>query len=95
MLALSVILATSINTTLTLNQIMKQYLKYIKNEVIIISIVSLAIITVATIFFNLENTLGYWLLFIGGTIVIGYFYLRYNYQRKINKWDPEVLESLK
>lgn len=74
---------------------MKQYLKYIKNEVIIISIVSLAIITVATIFFNLENTLGYCLLFIGGTIVIGYFYLRYNYQRKINRWDPEVLESLK
>lgn len=74
---------------------MKQYLKYIKNEVIIISIVSLAIITVATIFLNLENTLGYWLLFIGGTIVIGYFYLRYNYQRKINRWDPEVLESLK
>ena len=51
--------------------------------------------TVATIFFNLENTLGYWLLVIGGTIVIGYFYLRYNYQRKINRWNPEVLESLK
>ena len=60
-----------------------------------ISIVSLAIITSSNYFFNLENTLGYWLLFIGGTIVIGYFYLRYNYQRKINRWDPEVLESLK
>ena len=66
-----------------------------KNEVIIISIVSLAIIIVASSILNLENTLGYWLLFIGGTIVIAYFYLRYNYQRKINRFDPEVLESLK
>ena len=74
---------------------MKQYLKNIKNEVIIISIVSLAIIIVASSILNLENTLGYWLSFIGGTIVIGYFYLRYNYQRKINRLDPEVLESLK
>jgi O-antigen/teichoic acid export membrane protein len=74
---------------------MKQYIKNIKNEVIIISIVSLAIITIASSFLNLENTLGYWLLFIGSTIVIGYFYLRYNYQRKINRLDPEVLESLK
>ena len=54
---------------------MKQYIKNIKNEVIIISIVSLAIITIASSFLNLENTLGYWLLFIGSTIVIGYFYL--------------------
>jgi hypothetical protein len=49
---------------------MKQYIKYIKNEVIVISIVSLAVITIAGSFLNLENTLGYWLLFIGSTILL-------------------------
>ena len=70
--------------------------QYIKNEVIVISIVSfLALITITNGFLNLGNTLGYLLLFIGSTIIIGYFYLRYNYQRKINRLDPGVLESLK
>jgi O-antigen/teichoic acid export membrane protein len=77
------------------NLIMKQYTKYIKNEVIALSIVSLAAITIISGFLNLENTSGYWLLLIGSTVVIGYFYLRYNYQRKINRLDPGVLESLK
>jgi len=74
---------------------MQQYTKYIKNEVIVISIFSLAGITIIGSFLNLGNTLGYWLLLIGSTIVMGYFYLRYNYQRKIKRLDPGVLESLK
>ena len=74
---------------------MKQYIQYIKNQVIVISIFSLAGITIIGGFLNLGNTLGYWLLLIGSTIVIGYFYLKYNYQRKINRLDPGVLDSLK
>jgi hypothetical protein len=74
---------------------MKQYTQYIKNQVIVISIFSLAGITITGGFLNLENILGYWLLLIGSTIVIGYFYLRYSYQRKINRLDPGVLDSLK
>ena len=74
---------------------MQQYTKYIKNEVIVISIFSLAGITIIGGFLNLANTSGYWLLLIGSTVVIGYFYLIYNYQRKINRLDPGVLDSLK
>ena len=44
---------------------------------------------------NLGNTLGYWLISIGSAIIIGYFYLRCNYQRNMNRLDPGVLDSLK
>jgi hypothetical protein len=74
---------------------MKQYTQYIKNQVIVISIFSLAGITIIGGILNLGNTIGYWLLLIGSTIIIGYFYQRYNYQRKINRLDPGVLDSLK
>ena len=74
---------------------MKHYIQYIKNEVVVINIIFLTGITILGGFLNLGNTLGYWLIFIGSTIVIGYFYLRYNYQRKMNRLDPGVLDSLK
>ena len=56
---------------------------------------SLEGITIIGGFLNLGNLLRHWLLLIGSTIVIGYFYLRYNYQRKINRLDPGVLDGLK
>jgi hypothetical protein len=44
---------------------------------------------------NYENTLGFSLIVTCNIIIIGYTSLRYNYYRKINKLDKEVLESLK
>jgi len=44
---------------------------------------------------NFENALVFSLLIIGGFVTIGYTYLKYNYYRKMNKLDKEILESLK
>ena len=74
---------------------MRLYIKYLKFKIIVIGIIAL----VSTILFvkllNFENTLGFSLIVICNIIIIGYTSLRYNYYRKINKLDKEVLESLK
>jgi putative solute:sodium symporter small subunit len=74
---------------------MKHYIQYIKNKIVVINIIFLTGITILFGLLNLGNTLGYWLISIGSAIIIGYFYLRCNYQRNMNRLDPEVLDSLK
>ncbi len=75
---------------------MKQYIKYLKFKIIVTCIsASLVSIVLFVKFLNFENTLASSLLVIGSFIIIGYTYSRYNYYRKINKLDKEVLESLK
>ena len=74
---------------------MRHYIQYLKFKIIVIGVIAL----VSTILFvkllNFENTLGFSLIVICNIIIIGYTSLRYNYYRKINKLDKEVLESLK
>jgi len=74
---------------------MRHYIQYLKFKIIGIGVIAL----VSTILFvkllNFENTLGFSLIVICNIIIIGYTSLRYNYYRKINKLDKEVLESLK
>jgi hypothetical protein len=74
---------------------MKQYVKYLKLKIIVTGILSLVFIILLVNLLNFENTLGFSLLIIGSIVTIGYNYLRYNYYSKINKFDKEVLESLK
>ena len=74
---------------------MRQYIKYLKFKIIVTGILALVSIILFANFLNFENTLGFSLLIISSIVTIGYTYLRYNYYRKINKLDKEVLESLK
>jgi hypothetical protein len=74
---------------------MKQYVKYLKLKIIVTGILSLVFIILLVKLLNFENTLGFSLLIIGSIVTMGYTYLRYNYYSKINKFDKEVLESLK
>jgi hypothetical protein len=74
---------------------MKQYVKYLKLKIIVTGILSLVFIILLVKLLNFENTLGFSLLIIGSIVTIGYKYLRYNYYSKINKFDKEVLKSLK
>jgi len=74
---------------------MRQYIKYLKFKIIVTGILALVSIILFANFLNFENTLGFSLLIIGSIVTIGYTYFRYNYYRKINKLDKEVLESLK
>jgi hypothetical protein len=74
---------------------MKQYVKYLKLKIIVTGILSLVFIILLVKLLNFENTLGFSLLIIGSIVTIGYNYLRYNYYSKINKFDKEVLKSLK
>lgn len=74
---------------------MKQYVKFLKFKIIATCILALVSIALFVKFLNFENTLASSLLVIGSIIIIGYTYSRYNYYRKINKLDKEVLESLK
>jgi hypothetical protein len=74
---------------------MRQYIKYLKFKIIGTGILALVSIILFANFLNFENTLGFSLLIIGSIVTIGYTYFRYNYYRKLNKLDKEVLESLK
>ena len=74
---------------------MRQYIKYLKFKIIGTGILALVSIILFANFLNFEDTLGFSLLIIGSIVTIGYTYFRYNYYRKINKLDKEVLESLK
>jgi hypothetical protein len=74
---------------------MKQDVKYLKLKIIVTGILSLVFIILLVKLLNFENTLGFSLLIIGSIVTIGYNYLRYNYYSKINKFDKEVIESLK
>ena len=75
--------------------IMRHYIKNLKLKIIVTGVLALVSIILFANLFNFENTLGFSLLIIGSIVTIGYTYLRYNYYRKINKFDKEVLESLK
>ena len=74
---------------------MKQYLKFTKFKIIVTGILALVSLVLLASLLNFENALGFSLLIIGGIVTIGYTYLKYNYYRKMNKLDQEVLESLK
>jgi hypothetical protein len=74
---------------------MRQYIKYLKLKIIVTGILSLVSIILLVKLLNFENTLGFSLLIIGSIVTIGYTYLRYNHYSKINKFDKEVLETLK
>ena len=74
---------------------MRQYIKYLKFKIIVTGILALVSIILFANFLNFANTLGFSLLIIGSIVTIGYTYFRYNYYRKLNKLDKEVLESLK
>ena len=75
---------------------MRQYIKFLKLKIIVTGILALMAIIMFTSFLNFENTLISSLLIIGSiVIIIGYTFLKYNYYRKINKLDQDILESLK
>lgn len=74
---------------------MRHYIKYLNFKIIVIGIIALVSIILFVKLLNYENTLGFSLIVICNIIIIGYTSLRYNYYRKINKLDKEVLESLK
>ena len=74
---------------------MRQYLRFSKFKIIVTEIITLVSLILLTSLLNFENGLGFSLLIIGGIVTIGYTYLKYNYYRKMNKLDKEVLESLK
>ena len=74
---------------------MKQYIKFSKFKIIITGIITLVSLVLLFSLLNLENALGFSLLITGGIVTIGYTYLKYNYYRKMNKLDKEILESLK
>jgi hypothetical protein len=72
---------------------MKQYVKFSKFKIIVTGIITLVSLISLASLLNFENALG--LSLIGGIVTIGYTYLKYNYYRKMNKLDKEVLESLR
>ena len=74
---------------------MRQYLRFSKFKIIVTGIITLVSLILLTSLLNFENGLGFSLLIIGGIVTIGYTYLKYNYYRKMNKLDKEILESLK
>jgi hypothetical protein len=74
---------------------MKQYVKFSTFKIIVTGIITLVSLILLARLLNFENALGFSLLIIGGIVTIGYTYLKYNYYRKMNKLDKEVLESLK
>ena len=74
---------------------MKQYVKFSKFKIIVTGILALVSLVLLASLFNFENALGVSLLIIGGIVTIGYTYLKYDYYRKMNKLDKEILESLK
>ncbi len=74
---------------------MKQYIKFSKFKIIVTGIMTLVSLVLLARLLNFENALGFSLLVIGGIVTMGYTYLKYNYYRKMNKLDKEVLESLK
>ena len=74
---------------------MRHYIKYLNFKIIVIGIITLVSIIFFVKLLNYENTLGFSLIVTCNIIIIGYTSLRYNYYRKINKLDKEVLESLK
>jgi hypothetical protein len=74
---------------------MKQYVKFSKFKIIVTGIITLVSLVLLASLLNFENALVFSLLIIGGFVTIGYTYLKYNYYRKMNKLDQEVLESLK
>ncbi|HYJ03159.1 MAG TPA: hypothetical protein VEW92_13185 [Nitrososphaeraceae archaeon] len=75
--------------------IMKQYVKISTFKIIVTGIITLVSLILLARLLNFENALGFSLLIIGGIVTIGYTYLKYNYYRKMNKFDKEILESLK
>lgn len=74
---------------------MRKYLRFSKFKIIVTGIITLVSLILLISLLNFENSLGFSLLIIGGIVTIGYTYLKYNYYRKMNKLDKEVLESLK
>ena len=75
---------------------MRHYIQYLKFKIIGIGVIALVSTILFVKLFNFENTLGFSLIIICNIIIIiSYTSLRYNYYRKINKLDKEVLESLK
>ena len=75
---------------------MRQYIKFLKLKIIVIGVLALMSIIMFASFLNFENTLISSILIIGSiVIIIGYTFLKYNYYRKINKLDQDILESLK
>ena len=76
--------------------IMRQYIKFLKLKIIVTGILALISIIMFASLLNFEKTLISSLLIIGSiVIIIGYTFLKYNYYRKINKLDQDILESLK
>ena len=75
---------------------MRQYIKFLKLKIIVTGILALISIIMFASLLDFENTLISSLLIIGSiVIIIGYTFLKYNYYRKINKLDQDILESLK
>ena len=74
---------------------MRQYIKYIKFKIIVPGILGFISIILFANLLNFNNTLGFTLLTIASIVTIGYTCLKYNYYRKMNKLDNEILESLK
>lgn len=74
---------------------MRQYIKFLKLKIIVTGILALMAIIMFTSFLNFENTLSSLLIIGSIVIIIGYTFLKYNYYRKINKLDQDILESLK
>jgi len=74
---------------------MRQYIKYIKFKIIVPGILGFISIILFANLLNFNNTLGFTLLIIASIVTIGYTCLKYNYYRKMNKLDNEILESLK
>ena len=74
---------------------MKQYVKFSKFKIIVTGIITLVPLILLARLLNFENAVGFSLLIVGGIVTISYTYLKYNYYRKMNKLDKEILESLK
>ena len=75
---------------------MRQYIKFLKLKIIVTGVLALMSIIMFASLLNFENTLISSILIIGSiVIIIGYTFLKYNYYRKINKLDQDILESLK
>ena len=74
---------------------MRQYIKFLKLKIIIIGVLALMSIIMFASLLNFENTLSSLLIIGSIVIIIGYTFLKYNYYRKINKLDQDILESLK
>ena len=74
---------------------MRQYIKFLKLKIIVIGVLALMSIIMFASLLNFENTLSSLLIIGSIVIIIGYTFLKYNYYRKINKLDQDILESLK